>query len=364
MKHINKIGLSLATLLLLSSCGSNEEEQEIIVRPVRTVVVNDNANASSKTFSGVSRSAQESKLSFKVSGTVSKVPANVGDKIVAGTVIASLDASTYELQLQQAQATVEQSRAAARNARAAYQRTRALYANNNASLGDLDTARANTDSASAQLRAANKSLQLAQLNLSYTELKVDIDCAIDSISVEVNENISTSTEIARVNCSEELEIEVAVPGDIIGEFNNGKTAEIKFDALPNTDFTGKVIEVGVGASGVGSTFPVTVLVGGYQNSDIRPGLAASVEFANTSASQSEFLLPLSAVVQGNEGAFVYLVEPVTNNPLESEGVIVKQAITIGSLQSGGVEIKSGLLTGHRVVIAGVSFVRNGLLVSY
>jgi RND family efflux transporter MFP subunit len=364
MKNKKSVLFAIGMSMLLSSCSPEDEGQEIIVRPVRTVVVSDDENASVKTFSGVSRSAQESKLSFKVSGTVIKVPAKVGDKIKAGTVIASLDTSTYELQLQQAQASVEQSRAAARNAQAAYQRTRALYANNNASLGDLDTARANTDSVSAQLRAANKSLQLAQLNLSYTNLKVDIDCAIDSISVEVNENISTNSEIARVNCSDELEIEVAVPGNIIGDFKNGKTAIIKFDALPNAQFSGKVTEVGVGASGVGATFPVTMLVGDNQGLDIRPGLAASVAFANTGTGQNDYLLPLSALVQGDNGTFVYLVEPVTDNPLESEGVIVKQLITTGSLQTGGIEVTSGLIAGHRVVIAGVSFVRNGLLVSY
>jgi len=225
---------SLIVLVLtfgLGACGDADIEEEIIVRPVRTVVVNDDAAANLKTFSGVSRSAQESRLSFKVSGTIARIPAKVGDRIEAGTVIASLDASTYDLQLQQAQATVEQSRAASRNARSAYQRTRALYANNNASLGDLDSSRANSDSVAAQLRAAVKSLQLAELNLSYTKLTVDVDCVVDAIAVSVNENVSTNTEIARVNCSDELEIEVAVPESIIGDFSNGKVAQIKFDGF-------------------------------------------------------------------------------------------------------------------------------------
>lgn len=350
--------------MLLSACSSQNEEQEIIVRPVRTIVVNAEGSGRVNTFSGVSKSAQESTLSFKVSGTVNAVPAKVGDKISAGTTIASLDTSTYDLQLQQAQASVEQSRAAARNARTAYQRTRALYANNNASLGDLEASRANSESASAQLRAAIKSLELAQLNLSYTELKLDIDCSVDSISVEVNENVSTSTEVARVNCSDKLEVELAVPGNIIGNFTNGKTAKIKFDALPDAEFDGRVSEVGLGANGLGATFPVTVSVVDDKGLDIRPGLAASVAFESMNSLNNEYLLPLSAVVQGNDGAYVFLVEPVTDNELESEGVIIKLPVTIGALQTGGIEITSGLKVGHRVVVAGVSFVRNGMLVSF
>ncbi len=348
----------------LTACSEAEVENEIVVRPVRTIVVNDDATANLKTFSGVSRSAQESRLSFKVSGTVARVPANVGDRIDAGTIIASLDASTYDLQLQQAQATVEQSRAASRNARSAYQRTRALYANNNASLGDLDSSRASSDSAAAQLRAARKSLQLAELNLSYTKLTVDVDCVVDSIAVAVNENVSTNTEVARVNCSDELEIEVAVPESVIGDFSNGKVASIKFDAIADTAFSGKVIEVGVGASGLGSTFPVTILVDGNNSKDIRPGLAASVSFENTAESNRDYLLPLSAVVQGAEGSFVYVVNPLSANELESEGTVSKKAVSLGELQTGGIEVSAGLSSGDRVIVAGVSFVREGLLVSF
>jgi RND family efflux transporter MFP subunit len=354
----------LVAVFGLSACGQSDAGEEIIVRPVRTVVVNDDVTAHLKTFSGVSRSAQESRLSFKVSGTVDRVPAKVGDRIEAGTVIASLDASTYDLQLQQAQATVEQSMAASRNARAAYQRTRALYANNNASLGDLDSSRANSDSAAAQLRAARKSLQLAELNLSYTKLTVDVDCVVDSISVSVNENVSTNSDVARVNCSDELEIEIAVPESVIGDLANGKAAKIKFDTIADVVFSGKVIEVGVGASGLGSTFPVTILVDDNNSSDIRPGLAASVSFENNADSKQDYLLPLSAVVQGAEGAFVYVVNPLSDNEMESEGTIDKKPISLGELQTGGIEVAAGLLTGDRVVVAGVSFVRQGMLVSF
>jgi len=365
MKLVNRLSMALVVIsLLVSGCSGPQEEQEIIVRPVRTVVVNEDAAANLKTFSGVSRSAQESRLSFKVNGTIAGIPAKVGDRIVAGSVIASLDASTYDLQLQQAQATVEQSRAAARNARSSYQRTRALYANNNTSLGGLDSARAASDSAAAQLRAAAKSLQLAELNLSYTELTVDVDCVVDSISVAVNENVSTNTEIARVNCSDELEIEIAVPESIIGDFTNGKLAKIRFDAVDSREFNGRVIEVGVGANGLGSTFPVTVLLEANNNSDIRPGLAASVSFENSTDSRGDYLLPLSAVVQGSEGTFVYVVNPLSNNELESEGTIGKKPVSLGELQTGGIEVKAGLSSGDRVVVAGVSFVREGLLVAF
>ncbi|MFT5571928.1 MAG: multidrug efflux system membrane fusion protein [Cryomorphaceae bacterium] len=363
MRRLFNKKIPVITMVILSvfltACGSGDVEDEVAIRPVRTVLVDGDSSNSQRTFSGVSRSAQESRLSFKVTGTVSAIPVKVGDKIEAGTVIARLDPSSYDLQLQQSQATVAQSSAASRNAATGYQRTRNLYANNNASRGDLDTARANADSASAQLRAARKSLQLAELNRSYTELKVDVDCVVDSISAQINENVSNSSEVARVNCSDEIEIEIAVPESIIGGFKNGKPAEIKFDAVANKILTGKVIEVGVGASGVGSTFPVTVLVDSSETL-IRTGLAASVSFVSNSSEYKQYILPLAAVVQGADGTFVYLVQP----EVDQFGIIEKRSVDIGELQPGGIEILGGLAKGDRVVTAGISFVRDGLSVSY
>jgi RND family efflux transporter MFP subunit len=207
-------------------------------------------------------------------------------------------------------------------------------------------------------------LQLAELNLSYTKLTVDVDCVVDSIAVSVNENVSTNTEISRVNCSDELEIEVAVPESVIGDLSNGKVAQIKFDAISGVTFSGKVIEVGVGANGLGSTFPVTILVDINNDSDIRPGLAASVSFENNTESKRDYLLPLSAVVQGSEGSFVYVVNPLSANEMESEGTVSKKVVSLGELQTGGIEVSAGLSAGDRVIVAGVSFVREGLMVAF
>lgn len=361
VRYLSRSVLALLLCSQLLACGSADEEEPLPLRPVRTIVVSADAASNLKTFTGVSRSAQESRLSFKVGGTITEIPVSVGDSIKAGTVIARIDSSTYELQKQQAQATVAQSSAAARNARAAYERTRGLYANNNVSLGELEGARANSDSASAQLRAANKSLQLAELNLSYTALTVDIDCVVDSILVAENENVNAGTAVARVNCSEELEIEVAVPEGLIDDFTRGKTADIEFDAIEDNSFKGTVIEVGVDAGGAGSTFPVTVLVN-EQHPSMRSGLAASVSFVTAADGRDEHVLPLSTIVRRSGATYVYVVNEAGEQ--ENTGTVQLRNVELGELLTSGVEVLSGLEQGDRVVIAGVSFLRDGLEVLY
>ncbi len=357
-----KMMLACGVLAILGACDQSTPQTEESPRPVRFITVGDSAQSRQSTFPGVSQSARESRLSFKVAGTITAIPAQVGDSIAAGTVIAKLDPSAYELQLQQAQANVAQLRAASRNARAAYERTRSLYANNNAALGDLDAARAGAESAEAQLRSASKSLELAQLNLSYTQLSVDIDCVVDAISVEVNENVATSTEVARVNCSDDLEIEVTVPESTVTSLSKGDQARVKFDALPDRIFAGEVVEIGSGVLGGGSTFPVKV---GLKESDtaLRPGLAAAVSFLieRSDVNSTDVLIPLSALVKRTDATYVYVV--VDHPTIPEQGLVQQRKVSVGELTSAGIEIIDGLQAGERVVTAGVAFLREDLSVA-
>ena len=70
----------LVLFALLSACGAEDSVVEQRLRPVQYLTVGAPEAFRTRTFSGSSKSAQESKLSFKVSGTVVDIPVQVGDK--------------------------------------------------------------------------------------------------------------------------------------------------------------------------------------------------------------------------------------------------------------------------------------------
>ena len=105
-------------LLLLNACDSAAPPDEPRLRPVRYVMVSDESGARDRSFSGTSKSTLESRLSFKVSGTVTEVPVQIGQRLDAGDLIAQLDPATYSLQAQQAQASLVEAQANERNAAA------------------------------------------------------------------------------------------------------------------------------------------------------------------------------------------------------------------------------------------------------
>ena len=113
--------IAVAAVVAMLGCEDVQEEPEVI-RPVRYVVVEGSDAATQRTYSGVAKSGQESRLSFQVSGQVLSVPVNVGDTVKKGDTIARMDPADYALQLQNAQASAAQSRAQERNAKATYER--------------------------------------------------------------------------------------------------------------------------------------------------------------------------------------------------------------------------------------------------
>lgn len=348
---------ALATLLLfLHACDSAAPPDEPRLRPVRYVTVSDESGARNRSFSGTSKSTRESRLSFKVSGTVTEVPVQIGQRLAAGELIARLDPATYSLQVQQAQASLVEAQANERNAAATYERTKGLYANNNASRNDLDAARAQAESAGAQVGSVAKALEIAKLNESYTQLRADKDCSIASMDIEVNENVSAGQQVAAVSCGDEFEVEIDVPESLIGNIDENTPVQITFGAIPGAQFSGAVTEVAVASVANSATFPVVVKIS-ESHASLRSGLAADVIFQfDTLAASGSVVLPVAAVIRDTAGTFVYVALPTE---VPDQALIHRKPVTLGELTQSGIEVLDGVVAGDRVVTAGLSVIRDG-----
>jgi RND family efflux transporter MFP subunit len=347
----------LVAALILTACGKSDEAAEERLRPVRFVTVSDASDFRNRSFSGISKSSRESRLSFKVSGTIKNLPVQIGQRLQAGDLIAEIDAASYVLQAQQAQATLVEAQANDRRATANYERTKGLYANSNASLNDLESARAQAESASAVVAAASKALEIARLNVSYTKLTADSDCSIASLNTEVNENVTAGQQVAAVSCGDAYEVTLDLPESLIGSVDEWTPVTVRFGAIPDAEFSGEISEIAV-ASGAGSAaFPVVVKIIGSHPS-LRSGLAADVTFKfDSAASQGGgFVLPVNSVIYDPSGTFVFVAAP---GETAGEAVVRRRNVTLGELTQSGIEITDGLAVGDRVITAGISVIRDG-----
>ncbi|MFC1682690.1 efflux RND transporter periplasmic adaptor subunit [Candidatus Zixiibacteriota bacterium] len=351
------VAVMLLSAALVFSCGQDEQAEPEIIRPVRYLQAFATGGTRVRTFSGITQAGVESNLSFRVPGTVSRVAVKVGDKVTKGQAIAQLDPSDYQLQVQQAEAALANSKAQDRNARANYERIRSLYENNSSSRAELDGARATSESAAAGLKSVEKQLELAQLQVGYTTLKAPTDGAIAQVNVEANENAQAGQPIIMLTVGSDIEVKLSVPGVLISQIKEGSKVTVSCDAVPDKEFTAAVREVGVAATGVGTTFPVTVRLDS-KDAEIRPGMAATVAFLFESREKREvFVIPSHAVVEDREGRFVYVVEPITDQA--GFGTVGRRAVTVGELTAEGIEVTDGLIDGDLVVTAGTSRIKEG-----
>lgn len=349
--------LSLIAVLSLPGCGPSDEAFEERLRPVRYVTVSDASDFRDRSFSGTSKSSRESRLSFKVAGTIISLPVQIGQRMQGGDLIAELDPASYVLQAQQAQASLVEAQANDRRATANYERTKGLYANSNASLNDLDSARAQAESASAQARAAGKALEIARLNVSYTKLRADTGCSIASIDAEVNENVAAGQQVAAVSCGDAYEVTLDLPESLIGSVDESTPVSIRFGAIPDQEFSGAISEIAVASSAGSAAFPVIVKIDDSHPS-LRSGLAADVTFQFDSAASQDggFVLPVTAVINDPSGTFVFIAEA---DGATGEGIVSRRDVSLGELTQSGIEITYGLAVGDRVITAGISVIREG-----
>ena len=346
-----------STAVLLTGCGDEPAPPPPIIRPVRTEPVYATGGERTRYFSGTSRAAVESKLSFKVPGTVQKLHVAVGDRVAVGQLIAELDDTDLRLQVQEAEAGLKSAQAQARNAKANYERVQKLYENRNASRHDLDGTRAASVSANENASSVEKRLELAQAQLGYATLRAQIAGSIAAVPAELNENVSPGVPVVLLTSEGRLEVEVAIPEVLITQVREGDAVEVKFDAIKDKLLGARVTEVGVISTGAATTFPVTVRMD-EEDEDCRPGMAAEVGFRfGGRGGREHIFVPGVAVSEDRQGRFVYVVE----TDLGGNSKAVRRQVQIkGEISDGGLmEIVEGLADGEFVVTAGVSRIIDG-----
>ena len=346
--------------IILSISCENKETVEEVIRPVRTEQMFSTGGERDRVFSGVVQAGSESKLSFKVPGTVEKVYVEIGSKVRAGQILAELDPSDYEIQLKQAENARDQVRAAEIQVESQYNRVRALYENRSASKSDYEKARAAYESAHEQDNIAKKRRKLARNQLEYTKLKAPVSGAISDVRIEENENIQVGMPVFILTSGSDLEVKIAMPEILIAQIREGNDVMVTMDAVAGKNFKAKVTEVGVSTSEFTMTYPVTVWLTDT-DPNIRPGMAAEVTFTFPATSERNcFIVPPIAVGEDRLGRFVYIVEPADSGL----GLIKKKPVEIGELTSDGLEIFEGLSDGDYLVTAGVSLIQDSLIVRF
>lgn len=104
MALVRGVFLAVGMVGLLVGCAEEPETEPVErVRAIKPFFVTEPAGGDVRRYSGSIDAAETSALSFAVSGTVATVAVKQGDAVTQGQILASLDPTPLELDVQAAQ---------------------------------------------------------------------------------------------------------------------------------------------------------------------------------------------------------------------------------------------------------------------
>jgi HlyD family secretion protein len=273
----------------------------------------------------------------QASGTVAWLGADFNTQVKRGQVIARLDSTTFEAQIENARASVA-------NAEAAVQAATTEITNQNANIqaakANQDVARVQSDDAAAlanrykdlsnvipgrdiesaqaqasvaasrvaqasaqvaqaeaarqtssarlaqakaQLAQAKAQLEQAQANLSHTVITSPIDGVVVSRDVDVGQTVAASlsapTLFTIANDLTKMQVLASIDEADVGQIREGVKASFTVDAFPGQDFSGQVSQVRLNAQNLQNVVTYTAVIEvSNPEMKLRPGMTANITF--------------------------------------------------------------------------------------
>jgi RND family efflux transporter MFP subunit len=327
--------------------------------------------------SGYVTARRQATVSAKITGKVTEVLIEEGQRVAEGAVLARLDDTEVKAQLTLARAQLAAARSQEGEIRAQleqaerdYTRQQELHTRQLVAAQALDAALAQRDMLRArlannidQVRVAGESVSVAQVQLDNTVIRAPFSGVVIAKSAQPGEMISpisagggfTRTGIGTIVDMDSLEIQVDVNESFINRVTAEQPVEATLNAYPEWKIPGSVIAIIPTADRSKATVKVRIAIKS-RDARIVPDMGVRVAFLTSQpvtgrpAATPAVLVPAEAV--RGEGAaaavFVYAAERV-----ERRGVALGQAV--GAER----EIVSGLRPGERVVVAPAPTLKDG-----
>jgi len=348
--HVGAI-MVLPTLLLMG-CGSKAPAVDDRV-PVKTVVVgmsdsNEQTTDDSPGYAGTIASSFESDLAFRVPGRIVARRARLGERVSAGSPLATLDPEPFRIAARSTEASVAAARAELSKAESEFARNAPLGADRIVAPAQIDRLRAQRDGARARLLDVQAQAAAARDDLGYATLRSPTNGVVTQVSAEAGQYLAAGQVMFRVARPEALDALADVPESVVAGLRTGMPATVTLTSSRGT-VAGRIREVSPAADPATRTYRVKVALGASNGARI--GMTARVSFpaaaatGNASkAARAVFTLPLTAITQSGKQPAVWVLKP--------NGGLELRPVNLGTYTESGVTITSGVRAGERVVSAG------------
>lgn len=370
----------------ISGCKKNEggTVAEAATTPAAVATVRRAPVTKSLTVAGEFIPFQEVELHAKVAGFIRRINVDIGDKVHAGEVLATLEVPELTAQVTGAEAGVRHSReeialAKSQVARAeadhttlhmAYERLKQAAAARPGMIAqqELDDAEAKDRASEAQVEVAKSTVAAQQQQMDvaraeqlhyasladYSRITAPFDGVVTWRYADTGALIQAGTsnagsmpvvKVAQVNI---LRLRIPVPESLAAYVREGDTADVRVLATGD-HFTGKVVRTTGSLDRATRSLQVEVDVPNPKNR-LTPGMYADVTLAIT-GNPDALTVPVEAIDRETNGTSVLVVN--------ANGVVERRPVRTGLETPDTVQVLYGVREGEKVIVGNLSSFTSG-----
>ncbi len=343
--------LIAAVVLAAAACGRGKPDQRAAGRPPVPVVVGEVQRRDvPRELSAVGTVQAIVTVSVRplVTGAIVRVDFTEGDAVRPGERLFLIDPRPYEAALAQAEANLRRAREQARNAHADARRYAQLVKKEFVTRQQYDAAVANAAALDADAAAADAAVRRARIDLENCRIEAPIAGRTGALLVQIG-NVVQANQLTQANTlvtiaqTKPITVAFTAPEQNVDALRAGVDHMESIVDLPDgrtlrgtLGFVNNAIDPTAGTILAKATFP-------NDDESLWPGRFVQVRVV-LGVDRNAVVAPAAAVVQGQAGAYVYVVK--------DDGTAEQRPVKVARADARTAVIAAGLEGGERVVTDG------------
>jgi RND family efflux transporter MFP subunit len=317
MRSILLIVVVAAGALSSVGCSKSESAQargrDAAAKPVTAEIVRLEKVKRTVELVGTLAAVDQVTISSEADGKVSRILADLGDRVTAGQPLIQVDREKQQYTLDQQTATLERAlaqlgasdpqhlppidktpdalKAAADLAQAkqAFDRTTELFKRSlvpqqmlddagtavQSKQASYDLSLQNAKNLRASIQASEASMKLADRQLRDTDIRAPFDGYVEKRLVNLGELVKTQTPVMAIVRIDPLKVIAEIPERMAPWIHGGQPVQLHVDAYPDRTFTGTVSRISPAVNAATRAFPFEALVPN-KDAQLKPGTFARV----------------------------------------------------------------------------------------
>ena len=343
---MRKVIVAVAVLAVVAvSVGAYYNLRQGPVEPTVTTATTSSGDITDSVgATGTVQAVTTVQVGTQVSGTISELNADFNSLVRKGQILARLDPSLFQTQIEQAranlvrsQADVERLRVSLEDARTKLTRAQELAARNLVPKTDLEAAQvavsaadAQVKSAQAQVTQAQAALNQNQVNLDHTVIAAPIDGIVISRNVDVGQTVAASMQAPTLFVLAadltKMQVIASLDESDVGRIRPGQPVRFRVDAYPAEDFSGTVSQVRLQPQVVQNVVTYSTVIG-VPNLELKlkPGMTANVNIEI--ARRTNVIRVPNAALRFRPTDEIYAALGQTPPP---QGTVLRRQVTTGA----------------------------------